>query len=184
MWLYFCRLLLRPHYFHTSEWNWAQPSILQTLSNYYSQHNTPYVQEASDNLQNEPGELHPVQCDVTKEQDILAAFSWIKERLGGIDIMINNAGVLHQSFLSGRPTEMRWEAGVSFLSCPQSGRLPRADAAPMRGGWGTYYWSPGALIRYIYFCLSRYFHYLSIVQINPFRPSPNYSVTRGPVLPI
>lgn len=70
------------------------------------------MQEAADNLQNEPGKLHPVKCNVTKEQEILAAFSWIKEHLGGVDIMINNAGVLHQSFLSGRPTEMCWEAGV------------------------------------------------------------------------
>ena len=117
MWLYYCRLLL-PYYFQTSVWNWARPFVLPTLSNYDSQHKISYVQEASDNLQNEPGELHPMQCDVTKEQDILAAFSWIKERLGGVDIMINNAGVLHQSFLAGRPTEMSWEAGVPLLSSP------------------------------------------------------------------
>jgi NAD(P)-dependent dehydrogenase (short-subunit alcohol dehydrogenase family) len=48
-----------------------------------------------------PGELHPVHCDVTKEQDILTAFSWIKEHLGGVDVMINNAGIVHQSFLTG-----------------------------------------------------------------------------------
>ncbi|XP_023727640.1 farnesol dehydrogenase [Cryptotermes secundus] len=57
------------------------------------------IQEASAKLQNMPGELHPVHCDVTKEQDILTAFSWIKEHLGGVDIMINNAGIVHQSFL-------------------------------------------------------------------------------------
>jgi NADP+-dependent farnesol dehydrogenase len=61
-----------------------------------------FVQEASSKLHDLTGELHPVHCDVTKEQDILAAFSWIKEHLGGIDIMINNAGVAHQSFLAGK----------------------------------------------------------------------------------
>jgi NADP+-dependent farnesol dehydrogenase len=60
------------------------------------------VQEASSKLHDLTGELHPLQCDVTKEQDILAAFSWIKEHLGGVDVMINNAGVAHQSFLSGK----------------------------------------------------------------------------------
>jgi len=115
------------------------------------------VQEASDNLQNEPGKLHPVKCDITKEQDILAAFSWIKERLGGVDIMINNAGVLHQSFLSGRPTEMRWEAGVPLLLCTRAQRLSRADAVPTRVGvgGGINYRSPGARLRCVYFCLSR-----------------------------
>jgi len=74
------------------------------------------LQEASDNLQNEPGKLHPVKCDVTKEQDILAAFSWIKEHLGGVDIMINNAGVLHQSFLSdGETSEWRQMLDVNIL---------------------------------------------------------------------
>jgi NAD(P)-dependent dehydrogenase (short-subunit alcohol dehydrogenase family) len=72
-------------------------------------------------LQNVPGELHPVQCDITKEQDILAAFSWIKEHLGGVDIMINNAGVAHQSFLAGSTTEMCRDAGMLLSSCPKQG---------------------------------------------------------------
>jgi hypothetical protein len=129
----FCRLLLLPYYCHTSVRNWARSFILPTLSNYDSQHKTSYVQEVSDNLKKEPGKLHPVKCDVTKEQDILAAFSWIKERLGGVDIMINNAGVLHQSFLTGRLTEMRWEAGVTLLLCLRARRLSRADAVPTEG---------------------------------------------------
>lgn len=74
------------------------------------------LQEASNNLQNMPGELHPVQCDVTKEQDILAAFSWIKEHLGSVDIMINNAGVAHQSFLAdGETSEWRQMLDVNIL---------------------------------------------------------------------
>lgn len=62
---------------------------------------TWYVQEACDKLQNLPGQLYPMQCDITKEQDILNAFSWVKEHLGGVDVMVNNAGVAHQSFLAG-----------------------------------------------------------------------------------
>jgi NADP+-dependent farnesol dehydrogenase len=61
-----------------------------------------FVQEVSYKLRDLTGEFHPLQCDVTKEQDILAAFSWIKEHLGGVDVMINNAGVAHQSFLAGK----------------------------------------------------------------------------------
>ncbi|EDS43376.1 3-oxoacyl-[acyl-carrier-protein] reductase 1 [Culex quinquefasciatus] len=38
--------------------------------------------------------LHAVKCDVSKEEDILRAFRWIEEKLGGVDVLVNNAGVL------------------------------------------------------------------------------------------
>uniref|UniRef100_A0A6M2DFL0 Putative dehydrogenase n=1 Tax=Xenopsylla cheopis TaxID=163159 RepID=A0A6M2DFL0_XENCH len=39
------------------------------------------------------GEFYPVKCDISKEQDILDAFAWVKETFGGVDVLINNAGV-------------------------------------------------------------------------------------------
>nr|CAD7428618.1 unnamed protein product [Timema monikensis] len=45
-----------------------------------------------DNLRNAPGTLYPLECDLTKEEDILATFDWIKRNLGGVDILVNNAG--------------------------------------------------------------------------------------------
>ena len=39
------------------------------------------------------GQLHAQTCDLRKEDDILALFTWIKENLGGVDVCINNAGV-------------------------------------------------------------------------------------------
>nr|CAD7266722.1 unnamed protein product [Timema shepardi] len=45
-----------------------------------------------DNLRNAPGTLYPFECDLTKEEDILATFDWIKRNLGGVDILVNNAG--------------------------------------------------------------------------------------------
>ena len=38
--------------------------------------------------------LHSVKCDVSSEEEILAAFQWIEEKLGGVDILVNNAGIL------------------------------------------------------------------------------------------
>lgn len=39
------------------------------------------------------GELHAFKCDVTSETDIKSAFQWVEMKFGGIDILINNAGV-------------------------------------------------------------------------------------------
>ncbi|CAG2068050.1 unnamed protein product, partial [Timema podura] len=51
-----------------------------------------------------PGKLHALKGDLTKEEDILAAFDWVKKNLGRIDVLVNNAGVLHLSMLTGGET--------------------------------------------------------------------------------
>lgn len=40
------------------------------------------------------GELHTIKCDVTVEQEIKDAFTWIDENFDGIHILVNNAGVM------------------------------------------------------------------------------------------
>uniref|UniRef100_A0A1A9WPK5 Dehydrogenase n=1 Tax=Glossina brevipalpis TaxID=37001 RepID=A0A1A9WPK5_9MUSC len=37
--------------------------------------------------------LHVIKCDVSDMDSVNAAFDWIEEHLGGIDILINNAGI-------------------------------------------------------------------------------------------
>ncbi|XP_060518418.1 uncharacterized protein LOC132697142 [Cylas formicarius] len=39
------------------------------------------------------GTFHPVTCDISKEEDILNAFKYVKENLGYVHILINNAGI-------------------------------------------------------------------------------------------
>ncbi|XP_033628392.1 dehydrogenase/reductase SDR family member 11-like [Asterias rubens] len=41
------------------------------------------------------GSLHAIKCDLTKEDEILAMFAEIKEKFGGVDVCINNAGLNH-----------------------------------------------------------------------------------------
>ncbi|XP_044733044.1 farnesol dehydrogenase-like [Chrysoperla carnea] len=45
-----------------------------------------------EHLENELGEFYPIKCDMTKEEEILAAFEWIKNTLGSIALLVNNAG--------------------------------------------------------------------------------------------
>lgn len=40
------------------------------------------------------GQFYPLSCDLTNEADILEAFKWIDENIGGVHFMINNAGIV------------------------------------------------------------------------------------------
>ncbi|XP_058838956.1 farnesol dehydrogenase-like [Topomyia yanbarensis] len=43
--------------------------------------------------------LHALNCDVSKKEDIREAFQQIREQFGGIDVLINNAGIVKQTAL-------------------------------------------------------------------------------------
>ena len=50
---------------------------------------------------NASGELHAVQVDLSVESELDAAVAWVQTNLGGIDVLINNAGVFHTTSLAG-----------------------------------------------------------------------------------
>ena len=57
------------------------------------------------------GALYAVKADVSKEEDIVAAFKWVKNNLGGVDVLINNAGIPGKSTLHGK----RYKALISHI---------------------------------------------------------------------
>lgn len=59
------------------------------------------IKEIADSLEDSLGKLHPVECDVTKEENVLAAFAWVKENLGSISVLVNSAGITKESSLIG-----------------------------------------------------------------------------------
>jgi NADP+-dependent farnesol dehydrogenase len=59
------------------------------------------LQELEGSLQSAPGKLYPLKCDITNEQDIKEAFQWVKDNLGGVDILVNNAAGDRSNTLCG-----------------------------------------------------------------------------------
>lgn len=53
------------------------------------------------------GKLYAIKCDLTDEKQIKEAFAWVDGNLGGVDILINNAGIIRtMNLLDADNTEM------------------------------------------------------------------------------
>jgi NADP+-dependent farnesol dehydrogenase len=59
------------------------------------------VQELKNSVKGFSGTLYALKADVSKEEEIVAAFKWVKNNLGGVDVLINNAGISGKSTLYG-----------------------------------------------------------------------------------
>ncbi|XP_067012030.2 dehydrogenase/reductase SDR family member 11 [Anabrus simplex] len=61
--------------------------------------------------------LQPVVCDVSSEEDVLSTFSWAEDKFGGIDVLVNNAGISGgKSLLDGNPVEWRHILNVNVVA--------------------------------------------------------------------
>ncbi|KAI9560320.1 hypothetical protein GHT06_014337 [Daphnia sinensis] len=54
--------------------------------------NVEKIRKLGEGLESAKGKLHAYQCDLSKEEEILTMFEWIKSNVGGVDVCINNAG--------------------------------------------------------------------------------------------
>lgn len=50
------------------------------------------IDEVIQNIGTTPGKVYAYHCDVSDLQSIKAAFKWIEEKFGSMNILINNAG--------------------------------------------------------------------------------------------
>lgn len=66
------------------------------------------------------GELMAMQCDVSKEADVVRLFGRIQDQFGGVDICINNAGVLLDApILTGSTSDWQtmFDVRLHFILC-------------------------------------------------------------------
>jgi len=60
--------------------------------------------------------FHPMQCDISDDRQIVQMFNQIKEKHGGVDICINNAGMSTECpLLTGSPEDMKYMLMINVL---------------------------------------------------------------------
>ncbi|XP_012142103.1 farnesol dehydrogenase-like [Megachile rotundata] len=57
------------------------------------------IKELAQSLEECTGKLYAVECDVSKEESVSAAFTWVQENLGSVNVLVNNAGMTKESSL-------------------------------------------------------------------------------------
>jgi len=77
------------------------------------------------------GTIYTKVCDVTNEQAVKDVFSWVDSTLGGVSILINNAGVAKLSSLLSEYSYIKWNTiknirkslNIEHRSCDTDGKL-------------------------------------------------------------
>lgn len=78
--------------------------------------NVEKIEALAATLKGQKGTLIPVQCDLAKEDEILAMFERIKKEHGCVDVCVNNAGLSHNApLLSGKTEDWRHMLEVNVL---------------------------------------------------------------------
>ncbi|OXU20703.1 hypothetical protein TSAR_016468 [Trichomalopsis sarcophagae] len=52
-----------------------------------------------------PGKFHPYACDVSKKDEVAKAFEHVKNTLGTVHVLVNNAGILKMQSIEDTPIE-------------------------------------------------------------------------------
>lgn len=74
------------------------------------------IEQLAKKFAGEKGKLFAVKTDVTKEEDVIQAFKWVKENVGPVHILINNAGLSQvTSLIDGDAEKWRTVFDVNVL---------------------------------------------------------------------
>lgn len=70
----------------------------------------------ADALARAGAEVHFLRCDVSRDGDLEAAAAWVEERWGGVDLVVNNAGVAVAGPIAEVPmADWRWIVDINLL---------------------------------------------------------------------
>ncbi|XP_046393902.1 farnesol dehydrogenase-like isoform X3 [Ischnura elegans] len=72
------------------------------------------VQDLSRSLADRKGKLFAVKADVRKEDDVVEAFDWVRKNLGGVHVLVNNAGMGAYSPLTNMDREQYEKVQTCF----------------------------------------------------------------------
>lgn len=64
------------------------------------------MEEHARKLEVRKGSYYPIKCDMSEEDEILTSLAYIKENLGPIHVLINNAGKANLATLIDGDTDM------------------------------------------------------------------------------
>lgn len=75
------------------------------------------IEEIANGLVNVPGKLHAMKCDVTVYEEVENTFKLIRENIGVVQILINNAGICTFGTFTGNALVLkRWMHGSFFVT--------------------------------------------------------------------
>lgn len=82
------------------------------------------------------GEAFFLRCDVTKEADVIAARDAVQQRFGGVDIVVNNAGVAVSGSIEDTSEEdWQWIVDINLLGVARGCRVFTPLLKQQGGGW-------------------------------------------------
>ncbi|MPC32866.1 dehydrogenase/reductase SDR family member 11-like [Portunus trituberculatus] len=79
--------------------------------------NVEKVQALGEELKGQPGLVIPLKCDITKDDQVLHMFQRIAQKYGGVDVCVNNVGIMHNlTLMNGTPEEWRRMMDINVIA--------------------------------------------------------------------
>lgn len=74
------------------------------------------ARETCETIESDGGKAWPCQADVTKKTDVQRLFAALRERHEGLDVLVNNAGQVHEALFALTPVEQFWQVMQANLT--------------------------------------------------------------------